>query len=88
MSKKKYTKPEVNRVEVDNQVIRMFTSQGFLEVFYEELQSQRKINPKISEKLVFDSLNKRFYDVFNEFRYSDYNAFKRRKKTYQQRLNK
>ena len=88
MKKKHYIKPQVNRVEVDSQVIRMFTCEGFLEVFYEELQAQRQINPKISERTVFDMLNERFYEVFNEFRYSDYKAFKRRNKTYRQRLNK
>jgi hypothetical protein len=81
MSKKKYIKPEVKRVEVDSQVIRMFTRQGFIEVFWEELQDQRKINPRISEKAVFDKLNQKFYEIFNEFRYSSYDSFR-------QRLNK
>jgi len=81
MSKKPYIKPQVNRVEVDNQVIRMFTRQGFIEVFWEELQARRKDNPKITEKAVFDMLNQKFYEIFNEFRYSSYDSFR-------QRLNK
>jgi hypothetical protein len=79
--KKPYTKPEVKRVEVDSQIIRMFTRAGFIEVFWEELQAQRKINQKISEKSVFDMLNEKFYKTFNEFRYSSYDSFR-------QRLNK
>jgi hypothetical protein len=79
--KKPYLKPIAKRVEVDSQIIRMFTRQGFIEVFWEELQTQRKENPKVSEKAVFDSLNDKFYMVFNEFRYSSYDSFR-------QRLNK
>lgn len=79
--KKPYIKPEVTRVEVDGQLIRMFTRQGFIEVFWEELQAQRKVNPKITEKAVFDMLNEKFYKIFNEFRYSSYDSFR-------QRLNK
>jgi hypothetical protein len=74
--KKPYLKPIAKRVEVDSQIIRTFTRQGFIEVFWEELQAQRKENPKISEKSVFDSLNDKFYVVFNEFRYSSYDSFK------------
>lgn len=79
--KKNYEKPTVRKVEVDSQIIRMFTRQGFIEVFWEELQAQRKENQKISEKAVFDKLNEKFYNVFNEFRYSSYDSFR-------QRLNK
>ncbi len=81
MNRKPYEKPRVSKVQVDSQVIRMFTRQGFIEVFWEELQSQRKENPKISEKAVFDELNQKFYSIFNEFRYSSYDSFR-------QRLNK
>ena len=81
MIKRHYEKPRVSKTEVDSQVIRMFTRKGFIEVFWEELQAQRKENPKISEKDVFDKLNEKFYSVFNEFRYSSYDSFR-------QRLNK
>ena len=65
-------------MEVDSQVIRMFTGQGFIDVFREELIEVRKLDPKISEKTVFDRLNQRFFDVFNEFRYSGYDSFRQR----------
>jgi hypothetical protein len=73
---KPYIRPVVSKIEVDEQIIRMFTREGFTEVFWEELLQQRKTNPKISEKAVFDSLNQKFYNVFREFRYSSYDSFK------------
>ncbi len=75
---KSYEKPRVSKIEVDSQVIRMFTRRGFIDVFWEELIDQRKINPKISEKDVFDKLNEKFFEVFGEFRYSNYMSFKQR----------
>jgi len=78
MNKKAYEKPRVSKVEVDSQIIRMFTRQGFIEVFREELKARRKENPKITEKEVFDSLNQKFLEVFNEFRYSSYDSFRQR----------
>ena len=79
--KKPYAKPEVKKVEVDSQIMRMFTRQGFIEVFWEELQGRRHENPAITCKQVFDDLNEKFYSVFQEFRYSSYDSFR-------QRLNK
>lgn len=73
---KKYTKPVIGKVEVDVQVIRMFTRKGFVEVFWEELQLQRKDNERVSHKIVFDDLNQKFFDVFGEYRYSSYDTFK------------
>jgi hypothetical protein len=75
---KPYTKPEIKKVEVDSQIIRMFTRQGFIEVFWEELQAKRHQDPCITHKQVFDELNEKFYSVFQEFRYSDYGSFRRR----------
>ena len=76
-----YIKPEVKEVKIDCQIIRMFTRQGFIDVFWEELQEQRKENPKVSQRAVFDYLNQKFCDIFGEFRYSCYDTFR-------QRLNK
>ena len=78
---KPYIKPEVKKIEVDSQIIRMFTKEGFIEVYWETLQAKRHDNPKITAKQVFDELNERFYSVFQEFRYSSYDSFR-------QRLNK
>ena len=78
---KPYIKPEVKKVEVDSQIIRMFTKQGFIDVFWEELQLRRKTDCNVCAKVVFDDLNQKFYEVFQEFRYSSYDSFR-------QRLNK
>jgi len=77
---KPYIKPEAKKVEVDSQIIRMFTRQGFIEVFWEELQAKGHDN-NVTRKQVFDDLNQKFYEVFQEFRYSSYDSFR-------QRLNK
>ena len=78
---KPYIKPEIKKVEVDSKIIRMFTRQGFIEVYWEELKAKRHENPEITAKQVFDELNEKFYSVFQEFRYSSYDSFR-------QRLNK
>jgi hypothetical protein len=77
---KPYISPEVKKVEVDSQIIRMFTRQGFIEVFWEELRAKGHDN-NCTRKQVFDDLNQKFYEVFQEFRYSSYDSFR-------QRLNK
>lgn len=74
--KHNYLRPDVKKIEVDVQIIRMFTRKGFIEVFWEELQLQRKDNEKASHKEVFDILNQKFFDVFGEYRYSSYDTFK------------
>jgi hypothetical protein len=79
--KNTYEKPRVSKIEVDAQVIRMFTHAGFAEVFWEELQARRHDDPKVSREAVFDVLNEKFHAVFNELRYSSYDSFR-------QRLNK
>lgn len=80
MTKKKpYIKPAVKQVMINSRVLRMIDRQGFRDIFYEELQARRKTELKISEREVFDSLNQEYYDVFNRYRYSDYNSFKQLK---------
>lgn len=79
MSKKKYIKPQVKQVMINSRVLRMIDRQGFRDIFYEELQARRKTELKISEREVFDSLNQEYYEVFNRYRYSDYNSFKQLK---------
>jgi len=77
--KKPYIKPAVKQVMINSRVLRMIDRQGFRDIFYEELQARRKTELKISEREVFDSLNQEYYDVFNRYRYSDYNSFKQLK---------
>jgi hypothetical protein len=76
--KKPYIKPEINNVQMDSQIIRMITKQGFIEVFWEELAIRRKADPCISREAVFDDLNKRYCDMLGNFRYSSYDSFRQR----------
>ena len=66
------------RVEVDSQVLRMFSKDGFKELFWEELALRRNDNPDISRKEVFDSLNDKFFDTFGVARYENYDSFRKR----------
>ena len=79
--KRTYNKPEAKMIVVSSKLIRMVTKAGFIEVFWEELQSKRRENCKVTEKAVFDEMNESFLAVFGEFRYSSYDSFR-------QRLNK
>lgn len=76
--KKYYEKPRVSKIEVDSQVIRMFSRQGFIDVFWEELALRRRDEANVTRKEVFDSLNEKFYKVFGEFRYESYDSFRKR----------
>jgi len=67
-------------MEIPLKILRMIDWKGFMAVFNEELERRRKIDPKISEKEVFDELNEEYYNYFNKFRYSDYYTFKKIKK--------
>ena len=73
---KPYNKPGINKVEVTRQFLRMIDKFGFIEVFYEELIARRKIDPGVSEESVFDDLNKEYYDVIGQLRYSSYDCFR------------
>jgi hypothetical protein len=74
--KKNYIKPAVQKVEIDVQIIRMYTREGFMQVFWETLQAMRKENPKISHEAVFDILNEKYRTVFGEGRYKCYDSFR------------
>lgn len=79
--RKPYIKPVIKKVEIDADILRMYTQQGFIELFWEELQSARKIDESISQEAVFDMLNDKWYRVFKSFRYSCYDSFRRRLNT-------
>jgi hypothetical protein len=76
--KKPYIKPTVNKIGVDSDIIRMFTRQGFIDLFWERLQAARKADTAATQKAVFDSLNDHWFNVMGYFRYSDYNSFRQR----------
>lgn len=68
-----------NKILIDQDILRMFTREGFIELFWETLQRRRINEPTISERAVFDDLNDRFCQVLGEFRYSSYDSFRQQK---------
>jgi len=79
--KKTFVNPAVGKVEIDSEVIRMLSKQGFADLFWEKLQEARKKNPSTTQEDVFDKLNEKYYNAIGCTRYSCYDSFR-------QRLNK
>lgn len=78
MAKKPYVKPKVSKVEVEIDIIRMFTRQGFIDLFWEKYQEAIREDPCASRECVFNELNNKWLKFTGEFRYSDYDSFRRR----------
>lgn len=76
MIKKPYTRPAVSKVEVDSDIIRMLTKQGFAELFWERLQEARKIEPSTTQEAVFDMMNEKYLKVIGSTRYSCFDSFR------------
>jgi hypothetical protein len=74
----KYVAPKCTRVEVDQDIMRMFTRQGFIDLFWERLQEARRSDPATSMECVFDALNNHWCEVMGELRYSSYDSFRQR----------
>jgi len=90
--KKPYVKPSVsapftppvggnsvtkqNIVEMDSDVIRMLTKEGFADLFWERLQEERKADPCISQETIFNSLNEKYLKAIGCVRYSCYDSFR------------
>lgn len=56
---------------------KLVTVNGFIEYFFKELG--RKANGKMAHRTqveCFNHCNERYYDLFGEYRYSDYSSFK------------
>ena len=74
--KKPYAKPEAQKISIDSDVARMFTRQGFIDLFWERLTEARKDNPMISQEEIFNILNKRWYEVMGCCRFSTFDSFR------------
>ena len=83
--RKTYEKPRVSKVEVrkginpeeiDSDIIRMLSKQGFADLFWERLQEARKENTAITQESVFDMLNEKYLKVIGCTRYSCYDSFR------------
>lgn len=81
MIKKPYLKPTVSKVEMDSDIIRMLTKQGFADLFWERLQEARKSDPCITQEAVFNTLNQKYSSCIGCDRYSSYDSFRRRRDT-------
>ena len=73
---KQYTKPEVKKVEIDGDVMRMLTKQGFIDLFWERLQEARKELPETTQESIFDILNEKYFNAIGCMRYSCYESFR------------
>ena len=78
MKTKTYVKPPCTKVEVDADVIRMFTREGFVDLFWQRLQEARRSDPATTQEAVFNSLNDHWCRVMGSFRYSCYDSFRQR----------
>jgi len=76
MIKKPYKTPTVSKVEVDSDIIRMLTKQGFTDLFWERLQEARKVEPCITQEAVFDMMNEKYLKVIGSTRYSCFDSFR------------
>lgn len=79
MIKKPYLKPTVSKVEMDSDVIRMLTKQGFADLFWERLQQAKKDDPCVTQEEIFHVLNEKYMAVIGCERYSSYDSFRRRR---------
>lgn len=62
-----------------HRIIRMITREGFCELFEEELIKARKIDPNITYKTIFTSMNHQYLKSTGKLRYSSFRCFTRRK---------
>jgi hypothetical protein len=79
--KKNYVKPASKKVEIDGDIIRMLTKEGFAALFWESLAQARREEPCTTQEEVFDTLNEKYFAAIGSLRYSSYDSFR-------QRLNK
>lgn len=76
--KKPYEKPTVSKIEVDSDIIRMLTKQGFADLFWERLKEARREDDAVTQETVFDRLNEKYLRVIGCTRYSCYDSFRQR----------
>jgi hypothetical protein len=85
MIKKAYVPPLVSKfktnrkIEIDSDIVRMMTKQGFKDLFDETFKEAKKQDQKITQEQIFNLLNEKWTAIIGEPRYSSYDAFRRRK---------
>lgn len=63
-------------IQMDGDVIRMLTKQGFADLFWERLQEERKTDTCISQEAVFNALNEKYLKAIGCTRYSCFDSFR------------
>lgn len=64
--------------DIDGEVIRMLTREGFMELFWEKLRVAIKADPAARREDIFNELNEKYFKVIGCYRYSNYESFRRR----------
>lgn len=74
-------KPTVKKIEIDEDILKMFSHQGFKDLFWYNFKEAKKENPSVTQEDVFNMMNDKWIKVIGYPRYSCYDSFR-------QRLNK
>ena len=77
MTKKKYIPPRAEKVSIDADIVRMFTRQGFIDLFWERLCRARENDPRITHEEIFDGMNFQWKSFTGEFRFRSYGSFRK-----------
>lgn len=69
--------PEVTRLKKELKITRQLgTRQGFFQYYFEELPKHR------TNVECFNAVNDKYFDLFGEWRYTDYNSFRKQANHY------
>lgn len=79
MTRKPAIKPPVIKIEIDSDVIKMLTKQGFADLFWQRLQEARKKAPETTYESIFNELNSKYNAAIGCLRYTSYDTFRRRR---------
>ena len=57
----------------------LVTDAGFIREFWRRLHEMRGADPSISQEAVFELLNEEYFAVFHEYKFSSFDAFRKRR---------
>jgi hypothetical protein len=70
----------IAKIEKENEKMRQLsTRKGFYSEYFKELKTAK------SNKAAFDTVNEIYYELFGQYRYSDWNSFKKMTNYYNQK---
>lgn len=67
-----------NHNEIDGEVFRMISKKGFVDLFWEKFKLMCQIDPRTRKEDAFNLLNEKYFKAIGEYRYSNYESFRRR----------